>query len=41
MKLHVEMSLYREATLFKSEGGGQQKASEVSSSFMGYEMRNS
>lgn len=40
MKLHVEMSLYKERTLFKFEGR-QQKVSEVCSSFVGYEMRNS
>lgn len=40
MKLHVEMSLYKDRQLFKFEGG-QQKASDMCSSFMGYELRNS
>lgn len=40
MKLHVERSLYKERTLFKFERG-QQKASEVCRSFMGFKMKNS
>lgn len=35
MELRVQISLFKEMTLCKSEGG-QQKAREVSRSFMGY-----